>query len=60
MPQGTVPKGIVTEPEPGARDLAGSPDRFGYEWNAYSEILPEYEEQFRRWTVHLPLSLIHI
>jgi SAM-dependent methyltransferase len=39
--------------EPGARDLAGSPDRFGYEWNAYAEILPEYEEQFRRWTVHL-------
>ena len=51
MPQGTVPKGIVTEP--GAHDLAGSPDRFGYEWNAYGEILPEYEEQFRRWTVHL-------
>jgi hypothetical protein len=24
--------------EPGARDLAGSPDRFGYEWNAYGEI----------------------
>ena len=39
--------------EPGARDLAGSPDRFGYEWNAYAEILPQYEEQFRRWTVHL-------
>ena len=39
--------------EPGARDLSGSPDRFGYEWNAYAEILPEYEEQFRRWTVHL-------
>ena len=39
--------------ESGARDLAGSPDRFGYEWNAYGEILPEYEEQFRRWTVHL-------
>src|SRR5260370_22712604 len=39
--------------EPGTRDLAGSPDRFGYEWNAYGEILPEYEEQFRRWTVHL-------
>jgi SAM-dependent methyltransferase len=37
----------------GARDLAGSPDRFGYEWNAYAEILPEYEEQFRRWTTHL-------
>ena len=36
-----------------ARDRAGSPERFGYEWNAYAEILPEYEEQFRRWTVHL-------
>lgn len=36
-----------------ARDLAGSPDRFGYEWNAYAEMLPQYEEQFRRWTVHL-------
>jgi SAM-dependent methyltransferase len=35
------------------RDLQGSPDRFGYEWDAYAEILPEYEEQFRRWTVHL-------
>ena len=36
-----------------ARDAAGSPDRFGYEWDAYDAILPEYEEQFRRWTVHL-------
>ena len=35
------------------RDLRGSPDRFGYEWDAYADILPEYEEQFRRWTVHL-------
>jgi len=35
------------------RDLRGSPDRFGWEWDAYAEILPEYEEQFRRWTVHL-------
>ena len=33
---------------------AGSPDRFGYEWDRYSEIRPDYEEQFRRWTVHLP------
>lgn len=32
---------------------AGSPDRFGYEWNEYAEMRPEYEEQFRRWTVHL-------
>ena len=32
---------------------AGSPDRFGYEWSNYSELYPEYEEQFRRWTAHL-------
>ncbi len=32
---------------------AGSPDRFGYEWSEYSEMRPEYEEQFRRWTAHL-------
>jgi SAM-dependent methyltransferase len=38
------------------RDFRGSPDRFGYEWGAYAEILPEYEEQFRRWTVHLALG----
>lgn len=28
----------------------GSPDRFGYEWAEYSELRPEYCEQFRRWT----------
>jgi SAM-dependent methyltransferase len=33
---------------------AGSPDRFGYEWDRYSDIRADYEEQFRRWTVHLP------
>ncbi len=32
---------------------AGSPDRFGYEWRTYSELRPEYEEQFRRWTAPL-------
>jgi SAM-dependent methyltransferase len=32
---------------------AGSPDRFGYEWHNYAELLPIYEEQFRRWTCHL-------
>jgi SAM-dependent methyltransferase len=32
---------------------AGSPERFGYEWHNYAEMRPEYEEQFRRWTVHL-------
>src|SRR5262249_2049756 len=25
----------------------------GYEWSNYSELRPEYEEQFRRWTAHL-------
>jgi SAM-dependent methyltransferase len=34
-------------------DLRGSPDRFGYEWDAYPEILPQHEEQFRRWTAPL-------
>jgi SAM-dependent methyltransferase len=29
---------------------SGSADRFGYEWGHYSEMRPEYEEQFRRWT----------
>lgn len=28
----------------------GSPDRFGYEWAEYSELRPEYAEQFLRWT----------
>src|SRR3954454_2609365 len=42
-----------SEPVQTSRDLRGSPDRFGWEWNTYAEILPEYEEQFRRWTVHL-------
>ncbi len=29
--------------------IGGSPERFGYAWNKYSELKPEYEEQFRRW-----------
>jgi SAM-dependent methyltransferase len=36
-----------------ADEFKGSPDRFGYEWGAYAEILPEHEEQFRRWTATL-------
>ena len=32
------------------REAAGSPERFGYSWNIYSELRPEHEEQFRRWT----------
>ena len=31
----------------------GSAERFGYEWDLYREMSPEYEEQFRRWTTHL-------
>jgi SAM-dependent methyltransferase len=38
---------------------SGSPERFGYEWATYAEMLPEYEEQFRRWTVHLSPSDWH-
>src|SRR6516164_1742527 len=34
-------------------DSAGSPGRVGYEWHKHSELRPEYEEQFRRWTAHL-------
>jgi SAM-dependent methyltransferase len=32
---------------------AGSPDRFGFEWDTYSELRAEHEEQFRRWSAHL-------
>jgi SAM-dependent methyltransferase len=31
----------------------GSPERFGYSWDKYAEILPDHEEQFRRWTYPL-------
>ena len=32
-------------------DLAkGSPERFGYSWDRYADLLPEHEEQFLRWT----------
>jgi SAM-dependent methyltransferase len=40
-------------PSAAAADAAGSPARFGYEWHVYAEMRPEYEEQFRRWSVHL-------
>jgi SAM-dependent methyltransferase len=30
-----------------------SSERFGSEWQNYPEILPEYEERFRRWTAPL-------
>jgi 2-polyprenyl-3-methyl-5-hydroxy-6-metoxy-1,4-benzoquinol methylase len=31
------------------RQHQGSPDRFGYEWSNYSEILPESRGQLQRW-----------
>lgn len=31
----------------------GSPDRFGYSWAIFSEILPIHEQQFRRWTASI-------
>jgi SAM-dependent methyltransferase len=34
-----------------ASELAkGSPERFGYSWDQYADLLPEHEEQFLRWT----------
>jgi SAM-dependent methyltransferase len=32
-----------------ARDAAGSPDRFGYEWRTYATILPESRVQLEQW-----------
>ena len=28
----------------------GSPERFGYSWDTYADVLPDHEEQFLRWT----------
>jgi SAM-dependent methyltransferase len=38
------------DPAADAKLTRGSPDRFGYSWDRYAEILPEHEEQFLRWT----------
>jgi SAM-dependent methyltransferase len=45
----------MTSTAPPANDVvsAGSPDRFGFSWDTYSELLPEHEEQFRLWTTPL-------
>lgn len=32
----------------------GSPERFGYSWGIFSEILPVHKVQFERWTSALP------
>ena len=36
--------------------MAGSPDRFGYEWDTYSQIRPESGEQLERWLGPIRLS----
>lgn len=36
-----------------ARTKRGSPERFGYSWHVFNEILPIHEEQFRRWSAPL-------
>lgn len=33
-----------------AKTSRGSPERFGYSWERFSELTPEQEEQFRLWT----------
>jgi SAM-dependent methyltransferase len=33
----------------------GSPERFGYSWDRYADVLPEHEEQFLRWTALDPI-----
>lgn len=39
---------------PNSADVStGSPDRFGFSWDTYAELLPDHEEQFRRWTSSL-------
>jgi len=34
-------------------DRKGSPERFGYSWERFSDLTPEQEAQFRLWTTHL-------
>jgi len=42
------------EPMPADETTAsGSAERFGYEWDRYRDMRPEYEQQFRGWTTHL-------
>ena len=35
---------------------AGSPERFGYSWGIFSELLPLHEVQFQRWTAAIPAN----
>lgn len=40
--------------QPDARTAAGSPDRFGYSWNEYSELSAAHQAQFDGWTATIP------
>jgi 2-polyprenyl-3-methyl-5-hydroxy-6-metoxy-1,4-benzoquinol methylase len=35
--------------EQSAKVMRGSPDRFGYEWSRYADVLPESKTQLERW-----------
>jgi len=35
------------------KDFKGSPDRFGYSWDRFSDLTPEQERQFQLWTPQL-------
>ena len=39
-----------TAVRPGSELAKGSPERFGYSWDRYADVLPQHEEQFLRWT----------
>ncbi len=42
-----VPGAMSSTPD--RKTLRGSPDRFGYEWASYAQILPESKGQLERW-----------
>ncbi|MGE3147538.1 MAG: class I SAM-dependent methyltransferase [Pseudorhodoplanes sp.] len=42
------------KPQMDARTRAGSPERFGYSWDEYSELLDVHRRQFEGWTAALP------
>ena len=47
---GFMPSGQdAVSPRSDSLTTMGSPDRFGYEWNHYAEILPESRQQLQRW-----------
>jgi SAM-dependent methyltransferase len=41
---------MIGKPTQHSEMAKGSPERFGYSWDRYSELLPEHEAQFLRWT----------